>query len=420
MCSNGEPMAGLAAAVDALAGQDLAALPDPALAGQALQLRQLLERAEGEWLRRLAAVDGRGAAGAEDGDAGRHPSTAGWLRARARMAPRTAHERVRVGRALHRGRLPAVAAALAAGEISYEHAAAIVQGLGELPPAVAGAGEEAALGLAREDERAQRQHARRGLDINPTFEGMVALNGLLDPEAGETVRAAITALARPAGPDDERSAAQRRADALTELARRSLDVGDLPESGGARPHIGVVIDWPALLGLAGAPGGEFSWGGLVSRAVARRLACDAALTRIVIRRDRDHADHPDHPDGGHTRVRAILRAALDALPAVLGGPPAEPLDLGRATRTISPAQRRALAIRDGGCRFPGCSTPPMWCDGHHVIHWVDGGRTDLANLVLLCRRHHRAVHDGGWAIHREHTGQFVFTPPARAPTSRVA
>ena len=138
------------------------------------------------------------------------------------MAPRTAHERVRVGRALHRGRLPAVAAALAAGEISYEHAAAIVQGLGELPPAVAGAGEQAALGLARaldpaatrravahlryaldpdrEDERAQRQHARRGLDINPTFEGMVALNGLLDPEAGETVRAAITALARPAGP----------------------------------------------------------------------------------------------------------------------------------------------------------------------------------------------------------------------------
>ncbi len=191
----------------------------------------------------------------------------------------------------------------------------------------------------------------------------------------------------------------------------------------------MVIDWPALLGLAGGAGGEFSRGGLVSPVVARRLACDAALTRIIVGRDPDHPDHPDHadhadqrehPGGEHTRLRAILRAALAALPPVLGGPPAEPLDLGRATRTISPAQRRALAIRDGGCRFPGCSAPPIWCDGHHVIHWVDGGRTDLANLVLLCRRHHRAVHDGGWVIHREHTGQFVFTPPARAPTSRVA
>jgi len=112
-------------------------------------------------------------------------------------------------------------------------------------------------------------------------------------------------------------------------------------------------------------------------------------------------------------VRAILRAALAALPPVLGGPPAEPLDLGRATRTISPAQRRALAIRDGGCRFPGCSAPPIWCDGHHVIHWLDGGRTDLANLVLLCRRHHRAVHEGGWTIHSDHHGRVTFLPPAR-------
>src|SRR6266508_3080291 len=273
MCSNEEPLTALAAAVDALAGQDLAALPDPALAGRVLQLRTLLERAEGQWL-----------------------------------------------------------AALAAGQIAYEHAAAITRGLADLSAELAAAAEPVALGLARrldpaatrqavahlryaldpdsEDERARRRHERRGLHLNPTLDGMVALNGLLDPEAGETVQAAITALARPAAPDDERSAAQRLADALTELARRALDVGDLPESGGARPHIGVVIDWPALLGLAGGAGGEFSRGGLVSPVVARRLACDAALTRIIVGRDpdlpeqpehADHADQPENPGGEHTR-----------------------------------------------------------------------------------------------------------------------
>jgi len=232
MCSNEEPLTALAAAVDALAGQDLAALPDPALAGRVLQLRTLLERAEGQWLRALAAVDARGAAGAEAGAEVRHPSTAGWLRAQARMAPRSAGERVLVARALHRGRLPAVAAALAAGQISYEHAAAITRGLADLSAELAAAAEPVALGLARrldpaatrqavahlryaldpdsEDERARRRHERRGLHLNPTLDGMVALNGLLDPEAGETVQAAITALARPAGPDDERSAAPTR------------------------------------------------------------------------------------------------------------------------------------------------------------------------------------------------------------------
>jgi hypothetical protein len=118
-------------------------------------------------------------------------------------------------------------------------------------------------------------------------------------------------------------------------------------------------------------------------------------------------------------VQAILRAALAALPAAIGGARSEPLDVGRASRVVTPAQRRALAVRDRGCRFPGCDHPPIWCDAHHWRrHWLDGGATDLDELVLLCRRHHRAVHEGGWRIHRDHTGQFNFTPPpARAPTS---
>jgi Domain of unknown function (DUF222)/HNH endonuclease len=456
MCSNEEfagadPLAALAAAVAALAGQDLTTLPDPALAGRVLQLRAQLDRAEAEWLRTLAAADARGAAGAEAGAP--HPSTTGWLRAQTRTSARHAAERVRLARALHRGRLPAVAAALAAGQITPEHAAAITRALRDTPPDLLTELEPVALDLAgqldpadtrralehlryaldpdAEDERARRRLERRGLDLSPTLDGMLALSGLLDPEAGETVRAAITALAAPEGPDEHRSAAQRRADALTELARRSLDTGDLPATGGVRPHMSVVIDWAALLGQAGSSGGEFGWGGLVNPAVARRLACDAALTRVIVQRDTDPADpaDPEQTDPAdpaaaeRARVRAILRAALDALPPLLGGAPSEPLDLGRTTRTISPAQRRALTVRDGGCRFPGCSTPPIWCDGHHIIHWIDGGPTDMDNLVLLCRRHHRTVHEGGWTIHRDHTGphrRIIFTPPARGPTTRAA
>jgi HNH endonuclease len=82
------------------------------------------------------------------------------------------------------------------------------------------------------------------------------------------------------------------------------------------------------------------------------------------------------------------------LPPILGGPPRQPLDLGRTTRVISPAQRRALAVRDGGCVVPDCTRPLAWCVGHHLVHWLEGGPTDLANLALLCRAHHRAVHEG--------------------------
>jgi hypothetical protein len=78
----------------------------------------------------------------------------------------------------------------------------------------------------------------------------------------------------------------------------------------------------------------------------------------------------------------------------------EVLDLGRSTRVVSRAQRRALVLRDGGCGFPGCDRPPQWCDAHHLRHWVKGGPTDLWNLVLLCRRHHVLCHEGGWHLAR--------------------
>ena len=120
---------------------------------------------------------------------------------------------------------------------------------------------------------------------------------------------------------------------------------------------------------------ELDRAGPVSRDTARRLACDASVRRIV-----------------------------------LGGP-SQPLDVGRRTAVVPAGLRRAVIVRDHVCRFPGCDRPHDWCDAHHIVHWADGGPTALANLVLLCRRHHRLVHTrGGFRLALEH-GRPVFRRP---------
>jgi len=424
----------LAAAVDDLAGQDLAALPDAEAAERVLVLRGLLERLEGQWLRELAAVDARGAAGAEDGV--QAVSTAGWLRSRTRLGAADAAQRVRVARALHRGPLTGTARALAAGEISSAHAAVLARGIQDLRPRTTVEAEPVLLDAARRldpprlrrvvahlcdvaepeaaDARAQRQHDQRGLWLSPTFQGMVAVDGLLEAEAGEALLAALEPLARPGTADDGRNAAQRRADALTELARRALEGGSLPQTGGVRPQVMVTVELASLLGAAGVPGGEGGWASPLPVETARRLACDAAVTRAVVARDGGHSGSGD--DGGDCGgLAGRLRAAVAMLPPALGGAPSRPLDLGRTARVVSAAQRNALAVRDGGCAFPGCDRPVAWCEAHHLRHWLSGGPTDLANLVLLCRAHHRAVHEGGWRIHRHAHGDLKVTPPPRRP-----
>ncbi|HEY3142555.1 MAG TPA: HNH endonuclease signature motif containing protein, partial [Acidimicrobiales bacterium] len=86
-------------------------------------------------------------------------------------------------------------------------------------------------------------------------------------------------------------------------------------------------------------------------------------------------------------------------------------EVGRATRAVSRAQRTALVVRDGGCGFPGCDRPQSWCEAHHLRHWLHGGPADLGNLTLLCRAHHRAVHEGGWRLRRDPDGRLTATPP---------
>ena len=191
-------------------------------------------------------------------------------------------------------------------------------------------------GLAGEEAR---QVERRELQVSPTFDGMVALTGLLDPEAGAHLLTWLSATAAPRGADDPRTPARRRADALVELLGYALDAGAAPIDGGERAHVAVTIDVDSLRKQIGCSGGVLDIGSLISAESARRIACDALI-----------------------------------LPVLLGSR-GEPLDVGRATRSLPRAIRRALVARDGGCAFPGCDRPPAWCHGHHIWHWADGGPT---------------------------------------------
>jgi HNH endonuclease len=121
----------------------------------------------------------------------------------------------------------------------------------------------------------------------------------------------------------------------------------------------------------------------------------------------------DHPAGTDDHLAARLQAAARRLPPTLGGAPTQPLELGRTSRVVSAGQRVALMVRDRGCGVAGCGRPPPWCEAHHLVHWLHGGPTDLANLALVCRAHHRAVHEGGWRLTRHPDGRLAATPPHR-------
>jgi hypothetical protein len=192
------------------------------------------------------------------------------------------------------------------------------------------------------------------------------------------------------------------------------------------------VDFDSLLGRPGGLGGELGWADPLAPEACRRLACDGAVTRVLVTHhptaahghgdDHDgeaHGHDPGHDDGHHPSgqagLAARLQAARDRLPPILGGAPRQPQDVGRASRVISPTQRAALAVRDGGCVVPDCGRPRSWCEGHHLVHWLEGGPTDLANLALLCRAHHRAIHEGGWQLTRGPDGRFTATPPDRHP-----
>ncbi|MDQ6883194.1 MAG: HNH endonuclease, partial [Candidatus Dormibacteraeota bacterium] len=222
---------------------------------------------------------------------------------------------------------------------------------------------------------ANHAHQRRSLHVSEPSHGLVRVDGWLDEEGGAILNRALDRFLPPPARDDDRTPGQRRADALIELCSRP---GTRSTDGaGARPHLVVRASLDTLAGTPGAPGGQLEGAGSVHGETVRRVACDAALTRIT----------------GQGELEA---------------------EVSRATRTIPPATRRALAARDHGCVAEGCGRPPDWTDAHHIKHWVHGGETTMANLVLLCRRHHRMVHEEGWTMRQSTPGRWMLARPVAA------
>src|SRR5438552_13931454 len=340
------------------------------------KLRKELDAAEAAWLKEVAAYDR-----SYDWQAEGFMNPASALRHACHMSQGVARGHLELARKL--ADLPEVAAAFADGEISARHASAIAgsftperaAGISEVETALVEYAREATPhdlgrvvkyvtdaidgdgGAAAEEARYQR----RRLHMSRTLDGMLVEDGLFDPESARIRDAAIDAeMARDLGANDDRSLAQRRADASTNIMRLYLDRGEAGESHGVRPHVSYVLD--AETGLD-APVD------LVARAIAER---------------RHNGRLPE-------AMLDLLLCDCDIRRAVVAGR-SEVLDVGRATPTATPAQWKALVVRDQHCQHPGCDRPPSHCQVHHVWHWARGGPTDLENLRLLCWHHHRERH----------------------------
>jgi hypothetical protein len=362
------------------------------LGDEIAELSAHLDAATARLLDLIRAFDARG------GWSNGFRSCADWLSWRVGLDKGAARERVRVARAL--GTLPRLAHALATGEVSYSKVRAITR---VATPET----EERLLGFARagtavhverlvrawrymdrkaELEASARLQKRRALQVYHDDEGMVVIRGRLTPEAGAVVLRALEAAretlyqrhrAEATDPaQDPPTMEQQRADALALLAETALHRVD-PGAPGERYQVVVHVD-AAVLADAEQNGQSVLEDGVrVPAETSQRLACDAS--RVVMKHDAD----------GHM------------------------VEVGARTRTIPPALRRALRHRDHGCRFPGCGV--RVAEGHHVRHWAAGGPTTLSNLALLCRGHHRSVHEGGYQVARLFDGALEF----RRPDGRV-
>jgi len=311
-----------------------------------------------------------------------------WIKANCHMSGGAAGDRVCIGEQLDR--LGQSSAAMAAGEIGFGHLALIAR-------------TSAALGDRLDEAKLLRQarkmsvfrfrnactHARhagdpqgfvaeevegveaRSLTFTTADDGVVLVQGILDKVGGAAVRTALEPLAKRGGKDDHRDLERRQADALVDVCMRALDNGMVPQ----RAHLQITASMETLLGLPGAPAADMEFSLPISAKAVERIACDCAVTRIIL--------------GSDSTV----------------------IDVGRAKRTISGPQRKALKVRDCGCTWPGCDRPVSMTEGHHLVHWIRNGPGDLPNLTLLCYRHHWMVHEGGWQIVRTNDGRLLTIPP---------
>ena len=352
-----------------------AAIPQPALHSLEDQITELaahISAATWRLLELIREFDLR-----SGWNCGGSKSCAHWLNWKCGIALGAAREKVRVAHAL--AVLPQISAAFRDGRVSYSKVRAMTR--------VATAENEdyllmiARLGTASHTEQLVRGYrryrrvdraeqaarlARRELNCYFDDDGSCVIRGRLTAEQGERLMAALDAVSDTLPPDDDRSPAMRRADAIETIADSFLAharAGTTDSTGGDRYTVHVHTRIEDLQGADDCDD--------VSAETSRRQSCDCGVVHWL-ENARGHA-----------------------------------LDIGRRTRNISPALRRALEHRDGGCTFPGCTTR-RHVDAHHLQHWADGGETKLDNLVLLCRHHHRLVHEGGFSVALLPTGETRF------------
>jgi len=315
-------------------------------------------------------------------------SCAEWLNFKCGLCPGTAREKLRVAYALFD--LPAVSDAFRNGQLSYSKTRALTR---IATPANERKLLDYALGATARDvdeycrrlrnvyrdvstRDAERLHRDRHLYRRTHGDGSVTISIELPQEQGELVYRALemalstieSELESDEAAEGEESLFAREADAMVEVARGYL-AGGREQRSCTADHYQVVVHVDEEV-LRGEPE-ESSSSDLPAESV-RRICCDSSM--VILRED----------------ARG------------------NPLNVGRAKRVVTPALRRALHARDRHCRFPGC-THTRWLDAHHVMHWADGGETALENLVLLCSRHHRLLHEGGFSIRAVPDGQFEFS-----------
>ncbi len=409
MCSTSDDaLALIEAGLDALA----AAGPESVDQARLERVRRLVAGAN-----RITAVLAKAVREAEthrSAEADGLKSMRSWLRTHARLSGAAITGLVREGRAT--ALLPTVEAAFTAGVLTADQvdAIAVIATPENLDKAAAQGVELAVVEQALVDVAATEPYTNLqvavgvylahldpdGREPDPTEErsltlvqhpdGMVTGGLVLDQFGGEVVMTAVEAHAaasRTAG--DERTRAQRCADALVQICANALATGAAPMLRTVPAQVLVMVDEKDLVDSGNGPGaGRSGTGARISATRARRIACDSQVSRIVF------------------------------------GPDSVPKDLGRKQRVVSPAQRRALDARDGSCVFAGCEAPNWWCEAHHVLEWMFDGPTDLDNLGLLCERHHTKVHSGfrverqpggRWRTYRPDGSEIVVASPRAAP-----
>jgi hypothetical protein len=398
-----DPVAAMRERVDELGGEDRSRWAGPARAARVVELVELCDRLQAEVARAVGDWD-RDAAWVADGAL----SAVSWLAGHTPLGESAAARQVRTarfardheatGRALACRRVPYAQVEILAA-LAQRREQAYVEGEEFLLESAARFRPAEFTRLARrwrtvvddldDAQGPSRAHERRYLHASTTLYGTVRGDFELDAEGGKVFLEALDARTTPDaadGPEPPRSLAQRRADALVDLASEALALDQTGTSEGPsrRPSTGLdaLVDIGTLTGDAdpASTRAELPGIGPIPGETALRIACDAAVGRIVMRG------------------------------------PSEVLDVGRRSRVVPRALRRALVVRDGGCVFPECRRPAQWCDVHHCVPWSMGGSTDLANCVLLCRRHHVLCHEGGWRIRRGPDGRVEVESPTGTVT----